>query len=245
MENLNPLRQSNFSTARSRPRLPSWTRSPRGSPVAEKRRAMDTTRRRLDSIILRRAHSPWSATASRSGRAGSSAAGVGEFELGVQAGLIGLGQLDLVLLGEQRVPTPHPDTPGTGRGSPGRSAWPASRRGRWGRGRDSPLPEQLSQGGEAAGVHRLLGPLILLPDPRVAPRGPVVVTTSTRCRSRLPGIPLYLPAGSASRSSDSSQPPGEIAAGCGDSRRSWRDPWVSARRGAMTETLPGLIRPPP
>jgi len=30
---------------------------------------------------------------------------VGELELGVQAGLVGLGQLDLVLLGEQRVPT--------------------------------------------------------------------------------------------------------------------------------------------
>ena len=40
------------------------------------------------------------------GSGGVVGGGVGELELGVQAGLVGLGQLDLVLLGEQRVP-PH------------------------------------------------------------------------------------------------------------------------------------------
>ena len=48
----------------------SLDQSPRGSPVAEKRRAMETTRRRLTLIILRRAHSPWSATASSHGGRG-------------------------------------------------------------------------------------------------------------------------------------------------------------------------------
>ncbi len=32
VENLKPLRQSNFSAARISPRMPSWTRSPSGSP---------------------------------------------------------------------------------------------------------------------------------------------------------------------------------------------------------------------
>jgi hypothetical protein len=38
------------------------------------------------------------------GAGGVVVSAVGELELGVQAGLVGLGQLDLVLLGEQRVP---------------------------------------------------------------------------------------------------------------------------------------------
>ena len=47
MENLNPFRQSNFSTACINPKLPSWTRSRRGNSVDWYFLAMDTTRRRL------------------------------------------------------------------------------------------------------------------------------------------------------------------------------------------------------
>ena len=58
MENLKPLRQSNFSTACIRPRLPSWMRSSRGRPEAWYFLAMDTTNRRLDCTKVCWAPSP-------------------------------------------------------------------------------------------------------------------------------------------------------------------------------------------
>src|SRR3954451_21424747 len=51
VENLNPFRQSNFSAARIRPSMPSWTRSPSESPWPWYLRATDTTRRRFELII--------------------------------------------------------------------------------------------------------------------------------------------------------------------------------------------------
>ena len=52
------VRQSNFSTACIRPRLPSWIRSSSGSPNAWYFLAIDTTRRRLDCTKVRCASSP-------------------------------------------------------------------------------------------------------------------------------------------------------------------------------------------
>ena len=61
VENLKPLRQSNFSTACIRPRLPSWMRSSSGSPDAWYFLAIDTTSRRFDCTNWRSASSPWRA----------------------------------------------------------------------------------------------------------------------------------------------------------------------------------------
>ena len=61
VENLKPLRQSNFSTACIRPRLPSWMRSSSGRPDAWYFLAIDTTRRRFDCTNWRSASSPWRA----------------------------------------------------------------------------------------------------------------------------------------------------------------------------------------
>ena len=58
VENLKPLRQSNFSTACMSPRLPSWMRSRSGRPDAWYFLAIDTTRRRLDCTNVRWAYSP-------------------------------------------------------------------------------------------------------------------------------------------------------------------------------------------
>ena len=58
MENLKPLRQSNFSTACIRPRFPSWIRSSRGRPEAWYFLAIETTRRRLDCTKVCWACSP-------------------------------------------------------------------------------------------------------------------------------------------------------------------------------------------
>ena len=67
MENLKPLRQSNFSTACIRPRLPSWIRSSSGRPEAWYFLAIETTRRRFDWTNVCWACSP-SITARRSSR---------------------------------------------------------------------------------------------------------------------------------------------------------------------------------
>src|SRR6266487_253483 len=48
VENLNPRRQSNFSTARMRPMIPSWIRSSREMPWPWYFFAIDTTRRRFE-----------------------------------------------------------------------------------------------------------------------------------------------------------------------------------------------------
>ena len=67
MENLKPLRQSNFSTACIRPRLPSWMRSSSGRPEAWYFLAIETTSRRFDCTNVCWACSP-SMTARRSSR---------------------------------------------------------------------------------------------------------------------------------------------------------------------------------
>ena len=107
VENLKPLRQSNFSTACIRPRLPSWMRSSSGRPDAWYFLAIDTTRRRLDCTNARSASSP-----SRGGTAQFTLLGSGEVladlvEL-VDRGLAGfdlLGESNFVILGEQHVLT--------------------------------------------------------------------------------------------------------------------------------------------
>ena len=57
VENLNPLRQSNFSTACINPRLPSWMRSSSDSPDAWYFLAIETTRRKFDWTNWRSASS--------------------------------------------------------------------------------------------------------------------------------------------------------------------------------------------
>src|SRR5512133_221795 len=51
VENLKPLRWSNFSAARTRPIVPSWIRSRKGRPWLRYFLAIETTRRRLASTI--------------------------------------------------------------------------------------------------------------------------------------------------------------------------------------------------
>ena len=58
VENLNPRRQSNSSTARISPMLPSWTRSRNGSPWPWYLRAIDTTSRRFARMNRCRAARP-------------------------------------------------------------------------------------------------------------------------------------------------------------------------------------------
>ena len=58
VENLNPRRQSNSSTARISPMLPSWTKSRKGRPWPWYFRAMDTTKRRLARMNRCRASRP-------------------------------------------------------------------------------------------------------------------------------------------------------------------------------------------
>ncbi len=58
MENLNPLRQSNFSTACIKPRFPSWTRSSRGNSAAWYFLAIETTSRRFAFTKVSAASSP-------------------------------------------------------------------------------------------------------------------------------------------------------------------------------------------
>ncbi len=53
VENLNPLRWSNFSAARTRPIVPSWIRSRKGSPWFLYLFAIETTSRRFASTISR------------------------------------------------------------------------------------------------------------------------------------------------------------------------------------------------
>ena len=73
VENLKPLRQSNFSTACISPRLPSWMRSSSGSPDAWYFLAMETTSRRFDCTNWRSASSPWRAVRRSSRRRGAAA----------------------------------------------------------------------------------------------------------------------------------------------------------------------------
>ena len=106
VENLKPLRQSNFSTACIRPRLPSWMRSSSGRPDAWYFLAIDTTSRRFDCTNVRSASSP-----SRAVRRSSRFLAGGERpcrrrRARSRAALpasICLRQADLVVLGEQRV----------------------------------------------------------------------------------------------------------------------------------------------
>ena len=107
VENLKPLRQSNFSTACIRPRLPSWMRSSSGSPEAWYFLAIDTTRRRFDCTNWRSASSPWRAVRRSSRLRGGGdvlAAGVERLDR-LLARLDRLRQPDLVVLGQQRVLT--------------------------------------------------------------------------------------------------------------------------------------------
>ena len=102
---MKPLRQSNFSTACMRPRLPSWIRSRSGRPDAWYFFAIDTTSRRFDCTKVRcgvfaAARGPPELTLLRRGqtlRAG------GQLLAGGVATLDLLGQAYLVVLGEERV----------------------------------------------------------------------------------------------------------------------------------------------
>src|SRR4029453_15113286 len=100
-----------FSTARMSPRLPSWTRSPIGRPVLEKRRAIVTTSPRLASTIRGGAPPPAGGPPAgggdrfQGGAGGVAGGAAGQLGPGVQAGFVGLGQLDLVLPGEQPMPS--------------------------------------------------------------------------------------------------------------------------------------------
>jgi hypothetical protein len=105
VENLKPLRQSNFSTACMRPRFPSWIRSSSGRPEAWYFLAIETTRRRLDWTKVCWACSPW-ITARRSSRRFEVVVPLGALRSSASASpatLDGLGQPDLVVLGEQGV----------------------------------------------------------------------------------------------------------------------------------------------
>ena len=104
VENLKPLRQSNFSTACIRPRLPSCTRSSSGSSAAWYFLAMETTRRRLALTKVSAASSP-SRMARRSSRFRGTVSCLARPHLGpcLPAGLDGLGQPGLVVLGQQRM----------------------------------------------------------------------------------------------------------------------------------------------
>ena len=105
VENLKPLRQSNFSTACIRPRLPSWMRSRSGSPDAWYFFAIDTTSRRFDCTNVRCASSPRRAVR-RSSRflVGVSAFAAVEQLLARRVALLDLlGEADLVVLREQRI----------------------------------------------------------------------------------------------------------------------------------------------
>ena len=107
VENLKPLRQSNFSTACIRPRLPSWMRSSSGRPDAWYFLAIETTRRRLDCTNWRSASSPWRAQPPQLALLGGGdvlAAGVESLDRFL-AGLDRFRETDLVVLGEQRVLT--------------------------------------------------------------------------------------------------------------------------------------------
>ena len=107
VENLKPLRQSNFSTACIRPRLPSWMRSSSGRPEAWYFLAIDTTRRRLDCTNARSASSPSRACTAQFALLGGRELLADLIEL-VDRGLAGLdllGEPNLVVLGEQRVLT--------------------------------------------------------------------------------------------------------------------------------------------
>ena len=102
VENLNPRRQSNSSTARIRPMLPSWIRSSSGSPWPWYLRATDTTSRRLAMMKRWRAASALrtSRRALRDALLRAQTAGA-EALLGLLAALDRHGELDLFLLGEQ------------------------------------------------------------------------------------------------------------------------------------------------
>src|SRR3954462_13347996 len=78
----NPLRGANFSTARTRPNVPSWTRSDSVSPWSSrwKRLATWTTRRRLASTM--RSLAARSPRSTRRARLSSSAGGRGAEPLG-------------------------------------------------------------------------------------------------------------------------------------------------------------------
>jgi hypothetical protein len=100
VENLKPLRQSNFSTARSRPRLPLLDQVAEGE--AGGREAVGDGDHQAQVGLDHLAPGPLAPVGGGfQVRAGGVVSGaVGELELGVQAGLVGLGQLDLVLLGQ-------------------------------------------------------------------------------------------------------------------------------------------------
>ncbi len=75
VENLNPLRQSNFSTARISPRLPSWMRSSSSSPRPVYRLAIDTTSRRLEAMNSAFASAPSDSSRSKVHRSSNERSG--------------------------------------------------------------------------------------------------------------------------------------------------------------------------
>ena len=107
MENLKPLRQSNFSTACIRPRLPSWIRSrsgqARGLVLLGDRDDQPQVRLHEGLLGLLALHDG-AAKLALLGR-GQPLGRLGHVGLGVPPGLDGLGQPDLVVLGQQRVLT--------------------------------------------------------------------------------------------------------------------------------------------
>ena len=102
---MKPLRQSNFSTACIRPRLPSWIRSRSGSPEAWYFLAIDTTSRRFDCTKVRSASSPSRSRSTQLALLGRREllAAVVELLVRRHAALDRLGEAHLVVLGEQRV----------------------------------------------------------------------------------------------------------------------------------------------
>ena len=102
VENLKPRRQSNSSTARISPMLPSWIRSSSGSPWPWYLRATETTSRRLAMMNRCRAASAFRTSwrAFMIDLLGPQAAGA-EALLPLLAVLDQDGELDLLLLGEE------------------------------------------------------------------------------------------------------------------------------------------------
>ena len=105
---MKPLVWSNFSTARMRPRLPSWMRSRNSSPRPMWRLAMDTTRRRLASMSGLLGLEAVGHQALQRGRlgVGDAVGAVGELQRGdaghrLQPGLDALGQGHLLGPGQQ------------------------------------------------------------------------------------------------------------------------------------------------
>ena len=104
VENLNPRRQSNSSTARIRPMLPSWIRSSSGQALALVLAGHGHHQPQVGHDEPLAGGLGLADLAARLGDAllGAQAAGA-ETLFGLLAGLDGHGELDLFLLGQQRL----------------------------------------------------------------------------------------------------------------------------------------------